>query len=282
MIDPLRTERDAVATAATATTATAATAATAATTTDHDDLVARLTPQHDLLLVRSDPQSRQLGSGLVAPDNSAELHPHRTGVVLKAGPSALYAVGDRIVFWQMTTLANEGPLTGDDGALVRCSIGILPSGSVLATFAAAEEALPVPLVVEGVAHTRPPYGCMLVERATIPDMRGGIHYPGTYVAAIRSMEARIHSKHPACDAPYSPGDLVLLVAGIGQSITFGLTGERVLSVVAPSQVLCAVSEPLDRDVEPSSDIREYVVGAPRAVPPSDDPRWDEGDRRAPQ
>lgn len=248
--------------------------------TDHDDLVARLTPQHDLLIVRREPQSKQLGGGIVAPDNT-EAHPYSVGVVLKRGPAATYDVGERIVFWAMTTLANEGPLTADDGSTVRCSIGLLPSGSVLGTFAASEEELPVPLATEGVAFVRPPYGCMLVERAVIPNMRGGIHYPGSYLGAIRSTEARIHSKHEACDAPHEPGDLVLLTSGVGQSITFGLLGERVLSVVAPSQVLCTVAEPLGCDVEPSSDIREYAL--PTAGRPlSDEPKWDEGDRRAPQ
>lgn len=245
-----------------------------------DPLVARLTPQRDMLLVRRDPRNRQLAAGLYAPDNAGELNTVRAGTVLKAGDDAPYVVGMRIAFYAMTVLQDESDGTRGADDVVTGAIGLVPSTEVLCVFAASEVALPVPLDISGVDVARAPRGCLLVERSTIPTGRGRVLLPGTYLGAVRSLEAVVHSVSVSCALQLAVGTLVLLAATVGRNITFGLRGDRVLSVVAPSQVLCVVGAPLEREVTPSTDIRDYV-GVKTSRPPLD-AKWDEGDKRAPR
>lgn len=249
-----------------------------------DPLVARLTPQRDMLLVRRDPKVRQLAGGLWAPDNAGELNTVRAGTVLKAGPDAPREYdGARIAFYAMTVLQDESDSSahnGGDGTTGTGAIGLVPSTEVLCTFAADEETLPVPLDVSGVAYARAPRGGLLVERSTIPSGRGGVLMPGTYTGAIRSMEAAVHDVHALCSLQRPVGSLLLLASSAGRNIQFGLTDVRVLTVVAPSQVSCLVDESLGFDVQPSSDLRDYVAGSTPRLP--SDVKWDEGDRRAPR
>ena len=257
-------------------------------TDPHASLIARLNPQRDLLLVRQDVRTHQLGGGLVAPQSATELHLSRVGTVVKAGPLSPYRPGERIAYYAFTKLGDEATARVAGSESTWGAVGLLPSTEVLCVFAVDEAMLPSPLSDPelGVATAHAPYGCLLVERSTIPTSRGGVVYTDTSVGAVRSAEARVHDVHPSSATPNVPGDLVLLASSVGRNITFGITGARVLSVVMPSQVMCDVVAPPSDDeneVEPDNDVDSLLAGAGvKRVPHEDGAKWDEGDRRAPQ
>jgi hypothetical protein len=246
-----------------------------------------LTPAWDLLLVRRDPSNRQIGIGLggralVMPDTATDLQPCRSGVILKAGPDALYRPGQRVAFgnYAMTTLAIEGDsgdAPGDETA-----VGLLPSTEVLCTWSASEAELPRPLDLDGADLAQAPNGCLLVERSEIPKGRGRILMPGTYTESIRSLEATVKSIHPsaALAAPFDLGELVLLGSSVGRHVGFGLRADRVLWVAMPQQILGRLAAVPEEGVEALDDETPLKFrGRPR--PPAD-VKWDEGDARAPR
>lgn len=249
-----------------------------------------VTPAWDYLLVRRDAHSRQIGVGLngkalIAPEGSADLQTCRSGVVVKSGPSAPYKPGVRVIFgsYAMTVLEVEGNEGGKDSG----ALGLLPSTEVLCTIAASEDLIPRPLAVEGAGFARAPYGFMLARRSTVGSSRGKILLPGSYVDSIRSQEAEIvevnssiKEQYPA-GLPFPVGTLVLLAPQAGRPITFGLQSEIILYSITPSQIRAVISQSTAGDIV---DDESPLKFSPRPTPSLDDldPRWDEGDPRAPR
>lgn len=236
------------------------------------DLADILIPQHDFLIVRRDPESRQIGR-LFAPDN-AQLQPCLSGTVLRCGPSAPFGEGERVAFgrYAMRVLRRATAEAGDDS----CDVGLLASSEVLCTFAATEEELPVPLADAGAPYAVPPAGRMLVERHETATM-GRLLIPDTFTSSVRSLEATVVSSgHP----DYEPGDVVLLSPNVGKHVPFGITGARTLYLVTHDQVVARIAPQASVGDLPLPEDSLLQFRGPIRQP--DDLRWDEGDPKAPQ
>lgn len=247
-------------------------------------------PAGDRMLVRRDPPSRQLGVGLggraiIAADTMQDMQPCRTGVVLKCGPSATYTPGTRVAFGNFALMVLEEEKAEND-ADGDSAIGLLNSSEVLCSFAAPEEELARPLSVDGIAHARAPYGMMLVERSQIPNKRGAILLPHSYVSSIRSREAAVIDVHPILGAEVAHrylGATVMLHESVGRAIPFGLHKERLLFSISPSQVVAFIRAPVGE--VPDSIGHLQALGDRKPINPADleqDVAWDEGDRSAPR
>jgi hypothetical protein len=275
------------------------------------ELASLLTPAWDQLLVVRDAHSKQIGVGLegralVAADTSTDFQPLRSGVVLKAGPSAAgrYPTGTRIAFgeYALTTLGFTADVPGDDerGA----EVGLLTSTEVMCWFNVGPEVLPRPLALEGAGYARATPGAVLVERSTAPVRRGRIIVPGGIAGSIRTLEARVVDVHSSLRTtvvagadctidlinpdrcPFEPGDLVLLGPSVGRAIPFGIRQDRVLWSCLPGQILCHVAGgTADAGTGITNDDEETpraYRGPLKPMSTTDDVRYDEGDRRAPR
>ena len=230
-------------------------------------------PEWDQLLVEADPEEKQIGAGLVRPDNT-HAHANKSGVILKAGPLSKFCAGQRIAFGRhaMTVIGLEESPAGEKGA-----VGLVPSGEVLCTFARGAPASP--LSPEGADFACAPHGYMLAERYEIPESRGGVHLTDQLRDDTLSSQAIILSVGAGIEG-WSVDEIVFLGYAAPKTVAFGVRPDRELWVISPIHVQARVLVPLPGEVEPEPD--SPLRYRPPAVLDTARAQFVEGDPRAPR